>query len=127
MPQGFVFNLVGVLFWALWAFLLCRQIWVVLRRVHFSAQVTVSCIEKVQELDCSTGDTRKPFGRRTLARLRSLLSIFGCLHVRLRPAEPCLVEDDLRHEVPLNRNARLRTQSTPAIEVCWDTFINQAA
>ncbi|CAK9017969.1 unnamed protein product, partial [Durusdinium trenchii] len=56
------------------------------RRVHFSAQVTVSCIEKVQELDCSTGDTRKPFGRRTLARLRSLLSIFGCLHVRLRPA-----------------------------------------
>ena len=26
MPQGFVFNLVGVLFWALWAFLLCRQV-----------------------------------------------------------------------------------------------------
>eukprot|EP00434_Breviolum_minutum_P014703 symbB.v1.2.012965.t1/scaffold906.1/size153294/10 len=91
------------------------------RRVRFNAQVTVNCIEKVQEFDNDADSYCKPSAsRRALARLRALLSMFGCLQVRLQP-ERC---QEIRWHS--RRSSQLRAQSAPAIEVCWDAFIRQS-
>eukprot|EP00435_Cladocopium_sp_Y103_P016700 s634_g4.t1 len=92
------------------------------RRVHFSAQVTVNCIERVQELDYDAVDSycKPSASKRALTRLRSLLSVLGCFNVRLQP-ERC---QEKRWQS--RRSPRLRAQSAPAIEVCWDAFIKQS-